>query len=65
MAWHPERARTVVDIPLAPATSLRVARRAVLAVVGEEVLRVDLSSGRTTEVLKAACEPPCGLVLCG
>lgn len=64
VVWDLEQTRVVLDVPLGPASSLRVDGGEVLAVVGGDVVAVDLGSGRTREVFKTPCEPPCGLVIC-
>lgn len=66
MAWDLRTGHVVADVPLAQANSLRIRGREVLAGVIDNVVRLDLSTGRTTMVLPTGCgKRSCSPTVCG
>ncbi len=64
-AWDLGSARPVFIFRVDQASSIRVVGGEAQVVVGDDVLDVDLATGRTREIIKTPCEGMCRTILCG
>lgn len=63
-AWNLGTARPAFEVRAAQASSIRIVGDEARVVIGDDVLGVDLATGRTRDIYKTPCEGICNVMIC-